>query len=65
MKNFPGAKTETILEKMENLRKSKPDVLILYAGTNDLLKNISPLNNLRKVYQECLELSPETKLVLL
>ena len=48
---------------MENRLESKPDVLILYAGANDLPKNINLLNNLRKVHRKCLELSPETKLV--
>ena len=61
VKNFPGATTEPILEKMENLQESKPDVLILHAGTDDLPKNINPLNNLRKLHRKCLELSPETK----
>ena len=64
VKSFPGATTETILEKMENLLESKPDVLILHADINDLPKNINPLNNLRKVHRKCLELSLETKLVL-
>ena len=63
VKNFPGTTTETILQKMENPLESKPDVLILHAGTNDIPKNINPLNNLRKVHRKCLELSPETKLV--
>ena len=63
VKHFPGATRETLLEKMENLLKSKPDVLILHAGTNDLPKNINRLNNLRKVHRKYLELSPETKLV--
>ena len=36
---------------------------ILTPCTNNFPKNINPLNNLRKVHQECLELSPETKLV--
>ena len=51
VKNFPGATTETILEKMKNLLESKPDVLILRAGTNDLRKNINPLNNIRKIHR--------------
>ena len=62
-KNFPGSATETILEKLENLLESKPDILIVHAGSNDLQKNINPLNNLRKVHWKCLDLSPETKLV--
>ena len=48
VKHFPGPTKETILEKMENLLEFKPDVLILYAGTNDLPKNVNPLK-LRKV----------------
>lgn len=39
------------------------DVLIVHVGTNNLLENIILLNNLRKIHQICLELSPETKLV--
>ena len=58
VKNFPGATIETILEKMKNLLESKPDVLILRAGTNDLRKNINPLNNIRKIHRKRLELSP-------
>ena len=63
VKNFPGAITETILEKFEKLLESKPDMLIVRGGTNDLPANINPLNNLRKVHRKCLELSPETKLL--
>ena len=54
--NFLGATTERILEKLENLLKSKPDVLIVHDGTNDLPKNINSLNNLRKVYRNYLEI---------
>ena len=63
VKNFPGATTAAILEKLENLLESKPDLLIVHAGTYDLPKNINLLNNLRKVHRKCLKLSPETKLV--
>ena len=55
-KTFPGATTETILEKLENLLESKPDMLIVHAGTYDLPKYINSLHNLRKVYRKCLEL---------
>ena len=46
VKNFPGAKTEIISEKLENPLESKPDMLIVHVGTNHLPKNINPLNNL-------------------
>ena len=48
---------------MENLLEFTPDKLIERAGTNDLPKNINPLNNLIKVHRKSLELSPEAKLV--
>ena len=54
VKQFPGATTETILEKLENLLEPKPDMLIVHGGTNDLSKNINYLNNLRKVNWKCL-----------
>ena len=63
VKKFPGATTETILEKLEKLLESKSDMLIVHAGINDLSENINPLNNLKNIHRKCLELSPETKLV--
>ena len=38
MKNFPGETRETILEKVEELVKNRPDTLIVHARTNDLKK---------------------------
>ena len=38
IKNFHGGTTETILRKVEELAKSKPDTLIVHAGTNDWTK---------------------------
>ena len=49
VKNFLSATTEITLKKLENPLESRPDVLIVYAGTIDLPKNINPLNNLGKV----------------
>ena len=51
--NFPGAATKTVVEKLENLLKSKLDV---HDGTNDLPKNINCLNNLREVHRNYLEI---------
>ena len=63
VKNFAGITTETILEILENLLKSNPDVLIVNVSTNDLPKDINLLNSSRKIYQKCLELPTEIKLV--
>ena len=49
VKNFLSATTEITLKKLENPLESRPDVLIVYAGTIDLPKYINPLNNLGKV----------------
>ena len=38
VKNIPGATTETILETFENLLQSKPGMLVVHVGTNDLPK---------------------------
>lgn len=62
-KNFAGITTETISEILENLLKSKPDVLIVNVSTNDFPKDINLLNDSRKIHQKCLELPTETKLV--
>ena len=43
VKGFPGATT------FYNFLPSKPDMLIVHEGTNDLPNNLNPLNNLRKV----------------
>ena len=58
IKNFPGATTKIIWEKLENLIESKLDVVIVHAGTIDLPKNIKTLNNLKyigNVYSYLLE----------
>ena len=34
--NFPGGTSATILENIDQFVKSKPDCLIVHAGTNDL-----------------------------
>ena len=49
IKNFPGGTTETILEKVEEPVKNKPDILIVHVGTNNLTKGKSVLNNVKKI----------------
>ena len=41
---------------------SKPDFIIIHAGTNDLATIINPLNNLRKILKKCTELFSKIRL---
>ena len=61
-RNFPGAFTETINEKVDDILQSKADLIIIYAGANNLATKINPLNNLRKILKKRNELSLKTKL---
>ena len=61
-RNFPGAPTEGINEEIDGILQSKPDFIIIHAGTNDLATIINPLNNLRKILKKCTELFPKTRL---
>ena len=46
--NFPGGTSATILENIDQLVKSKPDCLIVHAGTNDLANGTNLLNQAKK-----------------
>ena len=45
VQNFPGGTSETILEELDTLVVSKPDCIIIHAGTNDLTNEINSLNS--------------------
>ena len=59
VKNYPGATSEAILDKIGDLLNVKPDCLLVPAGTNDLINNVNFLNSVKKVKNS----SPNTKLV--
>ena len=42
--NFPGRTSATVLENIDQLVKSKPNCLIVHAGTNDLANGRNLLN---------------------
>ena len=44
VKNYPGATTEDILDKIEDLLKVKPDCLLVHGETNNLTNNVKLLN---------------------
>ena len=45
IKSYPGATSEDILDKINNLLKVKPDCLLVHVGTNDLTNNMNLLNS--------------------
>ena len=52
VRNFPRATTERINEEIDDILQSKPGIIIIHAGTNDLVTKINPLNNLRKILKK-------------
>ena len=48
VKNYPGATSEDILDKIDDLLKVKPDCLLLHVGTNNLTNNVNLLNSVKK-----------------
>ena len=63
IKNFSGGTSETIFENLNDIIKSKPDCLIIHAGTNDLTNGINLLNQAKKIVKEVKKMSPNTKVV--
>ena len=45
--NFPGATTEKILKKLDDIIKEKPDNLIVHAGTNYIINNVNLPTNVK------------------
>ena len=48
VKNYPGATSEDILDKIDDLLKVKPDCLLVYVRTNDLTNNVNLQNSVKK-----------------
>ena len=63
--NFPGATSDDILAEVEDTLKTHPDTLIVYAGPNDLTKNINTMRSVTKLYEKAKRISPDTKIVFL
>ena len=47
VKNYSGATSEDILDKIDDLLKVKPDCLLVHVGTNDLTNNVNLLNSVK------------------
>ena len=63
VKNYPGATSEDILDKIGDLLKVKPDCLLLHVGTKNLKNNVNLLNSVKKTVKKVKNSSPSTKLV--
>ena len=48
--NVPGATSEKILEKLDDIAKGKPDDLIIHVGTNNITNNVNLLLNVKKIF---------------
>ena len=47
VKNYPGATSEDMLDKIHNLIKVKLDCLLVHIETNDLANNVNLLNSVK------------------
>ena len=59
--NIPGGTSATILENIDQLVKTKPDCLIVHAGTNDLVNGTNLLNQAKKIVKQVKKVSQNTK----
>ena len=48
VKNYPGAISKDILDRIYGLLKVKPDCLLVHIGTRDLMNNVNLLNSVKK-----------------
>ena len=63
VKNYAGATSEGILDKIDDLLKVKPDCLLVHVGTNGLTNNVNLLSSVKKMVSKVKNSSPNTKLV--
>ena len=62
--NFPrGTTSATVLENIDQLLKSKPDCLLVHAGTNDLANERNLLSQGKKMVKQVKKVSQNTKVV--
>ena len=52
VKNYPGATSEDILDKIDDLLKMKPDCLLVHARTYDLMNNVNLQNSVKKMVKK-------------
>ena len=58
-----GGNSGTILENIDQLVKSKPDCLIVHAGTNDVANEANLPNQAKKIVKQVKNVYKNTKIV--
>ena len=66
IRSHPGATSEDLIDYCKPIARRAPDVIILHVGTNDLDKRDedSIVENIKKIKNEIVSVSPKTKKVL-
>ena len=61
VKTHPGATTDDIIDYIKPTIRQKPDIVIVYSGTNDLIKDVNTMNRVPKVVTAVKRLTPKVK----
>ena len=62
VKTHPGATTDDIIDYIKPTMRQKSDIVIVHSGTNDLTKDVNPINRVRKVVVAVKEIDTEGKI---
>ena len=57
----PGSITEDMLDYIKPIVQRKPDILIIYAGTNDLTNGVNTIKKVRKLVKVVCEIDESEK----
>ena len=60
--NFPGGRSEKILQKLDDIIEEKPGDLIVHAGINDITKNVNLSTNVKKIFNKISKEPPSTSI---
>ena len=60
--NFPGGTSEKILEKLDDINKTRPGNLLVHAGTNNMTNNLNLSFNVKKKFSKISKKSPSTSI---
>ena len=52
MTSFSGGTSEKIIQNVDDLLKSKPDNIVIHAGTNNTTRGVNLLNSVKKMVKQ-------------